>query len=335
MNKTPHCILLLLLLTLTNAQNTTLNLRPIIGILALPSDDKFYPYYPASNYSYISSPFCKFAQSAGSRVSPIPYDLPQSDILALLKGVNGLLLTGGNSTLWTWNQDGTKSPTDLYLTMQFIVNTAIQWNQQGDFFPLWGTQQGMAVILSVIADDLEILDNITLSGRNVGLNFLEDTNSTKLYSLFTPDIWAYSQNTSLFWAQSNYGINITSFEQSAVLSSMFRPLTQAVDDTGKQFITSLEGIDLPVYLVHFNPEINAFDWSNKAYFHSFDSIKAAQKMAFQFVNNSRLNWHAFPNDTVENSTLIYNYNVTMLPDYATPVYFFPNYGQSEKIEVYG
>ena len=312
-----------------------INVKPIIGILTLPSEPEFYPYYPASNYSYIYTPYIKFIQGAGSRAAVIPYDLPQDQILSLMQSVNGIFLIGGKYHLWTESSNGTKTPTDIYKIMQFMISTALDWNLKGEFYPVWGTGQGMNVILSVLANDLNILDSLKVPGQNKNLQLLPKAISSKLYSLLTSDLWEYVQGSKFFWTKLNYGITSRTFANCTRLSNLLNALTISYDEEEKEYLTSVEGKDIPFYAVAYHPEINSFDWANEEYSHTFHSIKASQKLAYKFVNDNRLNFNSFANQTYENQSLIYNYNVTMLPGYNTAIFFFPNYNQSKNLQVYG
>jgi len=314
---------LLLIGAQKSSTNKTINNQPIIGILTLPSDSAFSQVYPPADYSYITSTFVKFVQGAGARVAPIPHDASTDYLIFLMESLNGLLLTGGNSDLWVYGHIGNKIATPLLEKIKLLINKAVEFNSNGDYFPVWGTQQGMNAILLALGNDMNILDKLDLLANNIPLKFVSDDNVGRLYSLLTEDLRRYSVNNNLFWIEAQYGITSATFNNSN-LSSILQPLTTGIDSNGTEYISSLEGTKYPFYLVAFDPEISSFDWSNKQYCHTFSSIKVAQRMVFRFVNDSRSNFHSFPNTTIENSTLIYNYNVTLLPEIYNPLYIFSN-----------
>jgi gamma-glutamyl hydrolase len=331
----PKLFFLFLVLTfsLSNAKkerNCTINDLTIIGIVTLPSDPSFGPNYPSSSYSYLKSPYVKYIQGAGARVSPIPYDAPEDYLEFLIENVNGLVLTGGNTDLWDL-VDGVRVPSPWFKKVQFILSKALELNLKGDHFPIWGTQQGMNAILLALSGDMNILDQLQVKPENYKLNFLPETASSKLYSLLTKDLWNYSESSNIFWTETKYGLTNHKFWRSN-LPALLKPLTTSIDNFGMEYITSMESKEYPIYLVEFNPEINIYDWSNKDFCHNFLSIKIAQRLAFQYVNESRTNFHEFPNSTIENSTLIYNYNVTNIPQTRTPIFFFPKSDQKVTVE---
>ena len=77
------------------------NDQPIIGVLSQPSG--FPKSHPPDEYSYIASAYVQYLESAGARVVPIQYDLPEPEMRKLFQGINGLLLPGGNADIWVSN----------------------------------------------------------------------------------------------------------------------------------------------------------------------------------------------------------------------------------------
>ncbi len=72
-------------------KNSTINNRPIVGILTQPSE---YKEYPGSNYSYIPTAYIEFVEASGARVLPIKYNLPNETLHEIFNGINGLLIPG-------------------------------------------------------------------------------------------------------------------------------------------------------------------------------------------------------------------------------------------------
>lgn len=69
------------------------NLTPVIGILAKPSE---YDQYPMNDWNYMAASYVKYIESAGARVVPIQWDLPFDNITRIMRSLNGFLLTGGS-----------------------------------------------------------------------------------------------------------------------------------------------------------------------------------------------------------------------------------------------
>jgi gamma-glutamyl hydrolase len=108
-----------------------LNTRPIIGIVTQPADS------PLSQFgnSYIAASYVKYIESAGARVVPIFHTLPSTDLVKLLSSINGVLFPGGGASF-----SGV-----YWQTITGIWNYALSANDEGDYFPLWGTCMGFQV----------------------------------------------------------------------------------------------------------------------------------------------------------------------------------------------
>ncbi len=48
-------------------------------------------YFPAS--------YVKFVEAAGARVAPLKYDMPVAELQTMMRGLNGVLFTGGGADL--------------------------------------------------------------------------------------------------------------------------------------------------------------------------------------------------------------------------------------------
>ena len=134
----------------------SLNDRPIIGILSMPSTYSKYPgqsFFPAS--------YTKFLEQAGARVVPIPYDLPADDLAALLRKLNGALFTGGAAAFF--GPAPAHAPTAYALTAQRIYAEVEAAAAAGETWPLWGTCLGHELV-GVLAAGLDYATSPLSSG---------------------------------------------------------------------------------------------------------------------------------------------------------------------------
>jgi len=72
--------------------------------------------------------YVRYIQGAGARVVPIVYDEPEEVTIEKLGKVNGVLFPGGGG--------------DYVNVGKLIVEHAKKMNDEGQFFPLWGTCLG-------------------------------------------------------------------------------------------------------------------------------------------------------------------------------------------------
>lgn len=106
-----------------------LNKQPVIGIVTQTFDESFSDDPRFAGYdSYIMSAYVKFLESAGARIIPMIRSESREVTLDKLSKVNGILFPGGTG--------------DYIEYGQFIFDTVKQINDNGTYFPLWGTCLG-------------------------------------------------------------------------------------------------------------------------------------------------------------------------------------------------
>jgi gamma-glutamyl-gamma-aminobutyrate hydrolase PuuD len=109
------------------------NTRPIIGILTQPTCKDYHP--TKLGYSFLTASYVKFIEMSGARVVPIPFNAPKEALLRIFNSVNGILFTGGMLDL--------HNGTDYFDNGLYLYKLALEANKKGDYFPIWGTCQGM------------------------------------------------------------------------------------------------------------------------------------------------------------------------------------------------
>jgi len=307
---TSTLLLLLLLLcsssvssAASSSQPKVINLRPIIGILAQPSDP---------THQYIDASYVKWMESAGARVVPVFYNSSQDELNRLFSSINALLFTGGLQTL----QKGLA----FYDSAKYLFELAVSANKRGDYFPVWGTCQGFQ-FLHVVASGV---DNETVLGRYDSWNIsypLDFTATAKTSRLFGPApsnvLSTFSQqNSTMNW--HHYGLDPTAYKTYPLLNSIYNILSTNYDRNNKQFVSAIEGKDIPIYGTQFHPEYTIYQWDPAgAALRTKDAMVAMQYLSDFFVEEARKNAHQFATADDEAQALIYNYH----PDYSQTYIF--------------
>ena len=86
----------------------------------------------------------------GARVVPIHFKDSLVKQKELFGKINGLLLTGGDLVL-------TDSTTPFMQAAAMWFNWSVAVNQEGDYFPVWGTCQGFEILGILAANDPTVL----------------------------------------------------------------------------------------------------------------------------------------------------------------------------------
>src|SRR3989454_7027209 len=121
------------------------NNRPIIGILSQEyhsSDGNHVKDgIDGVTYSYIAASYVKYLESGGARVVPIHIDKPLSYYIDIFNKTNGILFPGGGSDLLK---------SGYAKSAKILWDLAIDANQRGDYYPLWGTCLGFELMTVLV-----------------------------------------------------------------------------------------------------------------------------------------------------------------------------------------
>lgn len=117
----------------------------------------------------------------------------------------------------------------------------------------------------------------------------------------------FQQNVTM--NNHHYGVTPDDFRKNGNLTSIFgEPLTTNRDRGGKEFVSTIEGLKLPLYGAQWHPEKPVFEWRvDEAMDHSADSVRANLFAARWLGEQARLNRRSFPTADAEAKALIYNY----------------------------
>ncbi|KAM9827315.1 LOW QUALITY PROTEIN: gamma-glutamyl hydrolase-like [Neosynchiropus ocellatus] len=147
------------------------NDRPIIGILA---QDVFKPK------PYLAASYVKYLESAGARVVPIMINRPLEEYQKLFNSINGVLFPGGSASLFS---------SGYQRAAKFFYNLAIEANNRGDYFPVWGTCLGFEQ-LAVLTSNKSVLVRTNTTGMPMPLNFTDEAKTSRIFKGFPAELMA-------------------------------------------------------------------------------------------------------------------------------------------------
>jgi len=256
---------------------------PVVAIMSQPS--KSSAAGCGRSCEYIASSYVKFVELAGARALPVSYYSTDAEIDDIMTQVNGFLFPGGGNYLPD--------------AAQRVVDNALNISSRGGHFPVWGACLGFEWIMMALGG-LDALDASGLDAENLTLplNFTADAEGSRLYSnAQAREIFAKEPVTL-----NNHGHGVTPAEFAANerLQSTVRVLSTNVDRKGREFISSVEGIDAPIYAVQYHPEKNIFEWGTydsgapyEVINHSPNAVKVSQGLANFFVAETRRNSNTY------------------------------------------
>lgn len=277
--------------TLTRATN----LRPIIGIVTEWTGDE-----KLKNQSYIAASYVKFIESSGGRVVPILNNSTEDQVKELFHSINGVLFPGGDSSL-----SGSK-----YLDVaKIIFKLAKEANDNGDYFPLWGTCLGFQLLCVLQTGTDKVLTDFDSENYSIPLNLTDSAHKSRLFSMYSSEEMMWLAEESLTMNNHHVGISPQLFASTSSLQSFYSILSTNFDRKGKEFVSSMEANKYPFYGVQWHPEKNSFEWTTyEGINHSLHAVIITQKASNFFVEEARKSKHHFSSREKETNALIYNYS---------------------------
>jgi gamma-glutamyl hydrolase len=227
----------------------------------------------------------KFVELAGARALPVSYYSTAAEIDDIMTQVNGFLFPGGGA--------------DLPDAAQHVVDNALRISSQGGYFPVYGACLGYEWIMMALGGK-EVLDANGLDAENMTLplNFTADAAGSRLYADEAARKIFAKEPVTL--NNHHQGVTPASFAANERLKSTARVLSTNMDRKGREFVSSVEGIEAPIYAVQYHPEKNIFEWGTydsgapyEVINHSPHAVSVAQSLANFFVSETRKNKNVY------------------------------------------
>jgi gamma-glutamyl hydrolase len=285
--------------TSCHAPDPTLYYQPVIGILSHPGDGASGRLSNATGANYIAASYVKFVEAAGARVVPLIFTEPTEILLKKLELVNGVLFTGG------WAKEG------LYFeTVKTIFKKALEKNEAGDYFPLYGVCLGFELITMIVSEDNNILEEFGARNQASSLQFVENAYiEGSVFQRFPPDLLQKLSTDCLVMQNHYYGISPGKLLSNEKLSSFFEILTISADENDKVYVSTVRSRNYPVTGFQWHPEKNAFEWGSAKIPHTEDAIRTTQYVANFLISEARKSLNR-PDAQELRDNLIYNYKPT-------------------------
>merc|ERR1712096_195936 len=160
------------------------------------------------NRKYIIDCYVKMLESAGARVVPVQYDWPESKYREYINKLNGLLLPGGENDLLGIEKNATV-PTPSYFCKQGLIlfNLIKEKNDNGTYFPLWGTCQGFQQLM-VYEMDYPWLDKVDAENYPTVFNFGAIYKNSRMFGQITTDEYSKWNDKQIIMGYHHFGISV-------------------------------------------------------------------------------------------------------------------------------
>ncbi|XP_067409797.1 gamma-glutamyl hydrolase isoform X2 [Emydura macquarii macquarii] len=257
------------------------NERPIIGILTQECDFKRCHEFGSS---YIVASYVKFLESAGARVVPIRLNRSEEEYDKIFQSINGVLFPGGGVDLKT---------SEYSKIARMFYNKALEANDKGDYFPVWGTCLGYEELTYLTSGEI-LLAWTNTEDFALPLNFTTAAKDSKMFKNFPEDLLQKLATEPLTANFHYWSLSMQNFTQNEKLRNFYKVLTTNTH-ADVEFISTMEAYKYPIYGVQWHPEKNPFEWKNSSGIpHSPSAMKVAYYVADFLVNEARKSLHHFP-----------------------------------------
>ncbi|KAM7357640.1 gamma-glutamyl hydrolase isoform 2-T4 [Cochliomyia hominivorax] len=284
---------------LVNTDNE--NPTPILGVLTQEVSHLILRKYPNNNYtSYIAASYVKYIEGAGGRVVPIWIGKEREYYRDILSKINGVLLPGGATY---FNQSHGYADAGRH-----IYELAQELNDNGTYFPVWGTCLGFELLVYLSANSTEPRTYCSSSSQALPLEFKENFQKSRLFRNASENVINILRN---YPVTANFHIYCFTEETFAnmKLNEIWDVMSLNHDWDGIEFISTAEHKKYPFYGTQFHPEKNIYEFiKNRNITHISRAIETSQYFANFLVNEARRNRQQFKNETEEKENLIYNYS---------------------------
>jgi gamma-glutamyl hydrolase len=274
----------------------------VIGIMTVPLSKYTRLKVNRRTYfdSYIANSYVKWLEQSGAQVVPIPFNWSRAKIKKTLKQVNGVLFPGGDI-----DRD-TKLDFRRYVKCyKQIFEYAIAENDNGNFFPLWGTCLGFEflcmmpydpeTILANYHDNLDfiILDKVASRDQNLHFNLYKNS------KIPIPNWRVLAKGVKLHFNHS-YGFLLNK-KTLNVVSNYLNIISTNKDKNNKRFISTIKFKKYPFWGTQWHPEKSAYEFSKPSVLHDMKSIVFGRVWSDFFIKECEKN----TNTLIDKKLLIY------------------------------
>jgi len=281
----------------------------------------------------IPGSYVKWLEQAGIRIIPIRYDLPKKMIVQLMKMINGILITGGSTSLFftkskicqvrRFLNPRANCPSAYMRTADFIVRQAVKMSAAGNSFPVWGTCLGFeAILLSLSRYSLK---RKSLRSINHSLNLnLNPAFSDLFNQYFGKELVSELNDEPLIYFNHKFGFFPEQFEKNKWLRDSIDVLSTTNLEEGQNVVSMIKHRKYPFIGVQFHPEKIQFEHRSSVQTNvSFQSVEASHRMAMMFFDQVNKNTNEFGRESKLEAMLIYNYPMYKSSGPYEQIYVFP------------
>ncbi|XP_064623171.1 gamma-glutamyl hydrolase-like [Lineus longissimus] len=293
---------------------------PVIGVLTQKTN---YPTSAELGTTFILAQYVKWLQAGGANVVPIRPNQPDSYYEDITSKINGVLFPGGGRNLRI---------SGYAKAAKKINQLALEYNDAGSYFPLWGTCLGFQLMNALRTEGMDDAPGFKYASLTrcdakeymIPLNFTKDFRSSRLFKSMDPSLVKIISEKNITANQHKFCVPPWIHNTTEELSSFFSILSTNTDRKGFEFISTMEAKDYPFYGVQWHAERGIFGMGARhTELFTSESVRVGQYFTNFFVNEARKSDHRFTSTAEEASVLIDNHHPVRIPFKHYLRYIFP------------
>jgi len=276
-----------------------LNLRPIIGILAVAPSWGMKKAMKSKGWenvtSYVAASYVKSFESAGARVVPIMINKSPEYYEMMAKSLNGIVFPGGDTSSGVYN-----AATQLY---GHVMNA----NANNTVLPLWTVNLGFKFLVKLAGNSRPAIGTwCKMFDLKNSLIFVQGAEKSKMFGHMSDRLMAALQYQKITTDFTTVCVSEDKFN-SLRLNESYNILSTSLDNDGLEFISNIEHKKYPVFGTNWHPEKPAYEWRAGLQIpRTEEAVQVNTKLMEMFLRHARQNQNSFP-DGAEEDHLIYKF----------------------------
>ena len=204
--------------------------KPVVGVLSQEISRIVIPEH-INGKSYIAASYIRHLEAAGAKVIPIHTHYKDAELRDLFKAINGILLPGGGASL---------TDSSYIHNARLLHEMAIDANERGDYFPIWGTCLGFEALLTMCGG-LAVLGDCDATDLPLPLTTTSDAEDSKIFSSVPKSVLQSFASKQVKYHFHKKFIAKDSFVGSEALNAKYRVLAYDKDRENNTFVSLVEG----------------------------------------------------------------------------------------------
>ena len=205
--------------------------KPVIGVLAQEIARNVIPE-SIEGKAYISAAYVKYVEAAGGVVVPILTKWSDHELGTIFNSINGVLIPGGGASL---------EDSKYMHNVKLLLKMAEDANENGDYFPIWGTCLGMEAML-VACEGISVLGDADAIDLAMPTKLVEDAKQSSLLASANEDLLQTLSSLPIKYHFHKKCVYKDVFLESKELSTKYSVISYDEDRQNRSFVSIIEGM---------------------------------------------------------------------------------------------